>query len=109
MRIPLRPIPAPRPRGKQGQHAYYPKTYSDWLEAATLLIRSHHETHDGPVSVVISLDADGFGIKVVDVERTRPIAMPGDVDNFAKSICDAAQKAGLIRNDSQIQSLTVYF
>ena len=109
MRIPLRPVPAPRPRGKQGQRAYYPRGYSDWLQAAALLIRSHGERHDGPVAVTIHLEEDGFGLKVVDVERTRPVGMPGDADNFAKAIVDAAQIAGLIRNDSQVQSLSVEF
>jgi len=103
----------PRPRGKAGQRAYYPRSYTDWRERVGWQIKAAFMELKGrkitsPVSVRIVLHRDGFSIDIERMDGDRH-GLTGDVDNYAKAILDIMQEVGVIENDSQVESLAVAF
>ena len=106
--LPGRPVPASRPRVTRG-HAYYPKRYSEWLDAAAWQVRATGERIDGPVSVSLRFLRDSTVIEVAASEVVRPSGVTADIDNLAKAGLDALQRGGLLENDSQVVELSVRF
>jgi Holliday junction resolvase RusA-like endonuclease len=107
--IPGRPVPASRPRVTKG-HAYYPKRYADWLEAAAWQARSRCKPVDGAVAVSVVVRRDSIEVEIVPSKVQRPSGLRGDLDNYgAKAVLDALQKGGVLVNDSQVTELTVRF
>ena len=92
--IPGRCVPCPRPRGRRGQKAYYPKRYTDWLESARVeaLRAAGRFLWDGPVGVEVNF----IGV--------RPNA---DIDNLLKSVFDAIQGV-IIEDDKQVVSVKAH-
>jgi Holliday junction resolvase RusA-like endonuclease len=105
--IPGRPVPASRPRVTQG-HAYYPKRYSEWLDAAAWQVRASGERLEGPVSVTLVFRRGSVEMTVTP-GKPRPSGIIADIDNLAKGCLDAAVKGGLLANDSQVTMLLVSF
>ena len=106
--IPGRPVPASRPRVTHG-HAYYPKRYSEWLDAAAWQVRASAKPIDGNVSVSVVVNRDSIEVGVISSKISRPTSVKGDIDNLAKAVLDALQKGGMLANDSQVTELVVRF
>lgn len=99
------PIPAPRPRS--GRHGVYnPSHYTVYKRALAEAIRSAYP------DVVASVPSEREKCRtkwlatnryhlVVTVYRAK---RTGDWDNYAKTVCDALQDAGVIGNDNQIDA-----
>ena len=86
--VPGRCIPAPRPRGRKGQKAYYPVRYTDWLDSARVEAyrACGRPLWEGPVSV---------DVRFVGARAN------ADIDNLLKSCLDAIQGV-LIVDDKQV-------
>lgn len=87
--IPGRCVPCPRPRAVRGRGAYYPKRYTDWLDAARVevLRACGRPLWDGPVKLVVWFVG------------ARPNA---DIDNLLKSVLDAIQGIAIV-DDKQVR------
>ena len=87
--VPGRCVPAPRPRGRKGQKAYYPTRYTDWLDSAR--VEAYRACGrllwEGPVSVKVAF----YGARA-----------NADIDNLLKSVLDAIQGV-IIVDDKQVQ------
>ena len=99
LHLPLRPVPASRPRVTRWG-TYYSKTYTAWRKAAAELIPKATSPLEGPLRVrVLSL-----------VERPRTSRLPHpkpDVDNYAKAALDVVTShGGQWHDDAQIIHLT---
>ncbi len=86
--VPGRCIPAPRPRGRKGQKAYYPARYTDWLDSARVEAyrACGRPLWEGPVSVKVAF----YGARA-----------NADIDNLLKSVLDAIQGV-IIVDDKQV-------
>ena len=97
------PCPRPRIRTKPFAQAYYPRTYNNWRDAVARLLAERWDGKPpmtGPLVVSI-------GVYPTRPRTTKlPVPKP-DVDNYAKSILDAATKAGVWEDDSQVASLSI--
>ena len=99
---------------KRGQKAYYPAGYQDWLDDATMILRSVGRglkvSPGEKVTLRIVLGPDWFE---VDIRPLGDVSMRhglrGDVDNYAKAVMDAVAAAGLVTNDRQVEHLSVSF
>ena len=104
-------IPAhPRPKvGKFG--AYYPKAYKEFQEKAAYLLRSQWRGNQ-PITNAIQLEIFFLCTKPKSKVRktTAHHRFPRsrarqDLDNMIKSILDALQDAGIIKNDNLVYSI----
>jgi Holliday junction resolvase RusA-like endonuclease len=91
-----------------------PSRYRAWKGGVAMLLRSKRHSMGIPdesrCHVVIDLEPNGFRIEVHDLGSWSARAkMRGDIDNYAKAILDAAQDAGLFKDDRQVEALTVRF
>src|SRR5574343_1757915 len=95
-----RPVPAARPRvSKFG--AFYPKSYTDYKNAARQQMPEYGEPLAEPLFV---------HVRVVMVKpKTSKLTIPtGDVDNLAKSILDSITDCKVVwEDDKHVQELTV--
>tara|TARA_R110000787_G_scaffold186566_3_gene298273 strand:+ start:2952 stop:3344 length:393 start_codon:yes stop_codon:yes gene_type:complete len=85
VRLPLSPIPAPRPRVTSKGWAYYPKKYRVWREEAALLIPGLLQDlgFKTPMVGAIEMSVDF----VATQPKTTKLAYPkGDIDNFLKTL-----------------------
>lgn len=85
VRLPLSPIPAPRPRVTSKGWAYYPRKYKEWRDRAAILIP------DILASLGLEMPMNGAVDVGVEFVATRPkttkLPYPkGDIDNFLKSL-----------------------
>lgn len=110
VRIPGPPVGKGRPRVTRAGRTYTPKLTREWEEKAVTIMRAHwrREPLEGLVWVL------------VEAVKARPQAMQGkrwpegelwrdkkpDADNVLKACADAAEKAGICKNDSQIAQMT---
>ena len=101
-RLAVTPTPAPRPRvGKFG--TYYPANYSKFLAEVQRQLASQWagasitEATHGAVEVVLEKPA-----------KTVRKVPPGDLDNHAKGILDAATKVGVLKDDTLITTLAIH-
>lgn len=99
------PSPQHRPRvGKFG--TFYPKPYQTYhadcqrdFSVETLIRQPTHPLPaEGPLGVVVE-------VRVARPKTTKLPAPRGDVDNYAKAPLDAATRAGIWKDDSQIECL----
>lgn len=87
-------------------HAYYPASYKAWKEqAGRHLINAATNARapvplEGPLAVTVVCHVQRP--KTTKLDHPKP-----DVDNYAKSVLDAATQAGLWGDDSQVVSLQV--
>lgn len=102
MKITLRnylPIPCARPRlGKFG-NVYSPSAVAE--KSLAWMMRANMEEEEGEC-----LPLQGELMICIVIEHSQNLN--GDVDNIAKFIMDAVQKAGIITNDKQFCSLAIY-
>jgi len=91
IKIPIKLLAAPRPRFANG-HAYMPKNYQEQKKELKKILRRHSSPMKGAVYLSIEI-------------RTKNKRM-GDLDNYAKTILDAAEGV-LFYNDIQISELRV--
>lgn len=105
--IPGRPVPASRPRVTRG-HAYYPKRYADWLDAASWQVRASAKPVDGPVRVELVFRRGSVEMTVLP-GPARPSGVTGDIDNLVKGCLDAAVRGGMLADDSQVTVLQASF
>lgn len=110
-RLMIDPMPTPRPRfraipvrGKTIVNTYHPKEYTEYQKMLELLIDdaapANFDGFDGRLRVTIQ-------ILVTKPKTTKLPAPKPDVDNYAKGVLDAATKAGLWHDDSQVVELHV--
>lgn len=100
LRIPGKPMPAPRPRMSKNGHSYNPRNYSDWSAIAQKVLQVRGEPLQGPL--MVALDVVGERPKKTVLQAPR-----GDVDNFTKAVLDACTKARAWLDDSQVMALLV--
>lgn len=97
-------MPSPRPRfrviGKFAS-AYMPKDYKVWKQkVAEFFTAANIKTGDAAVSVRLQV--------LVARPKTSKLRFPKpDVDNYAKSVLDAATEAGVWDDDTTVQELEV--
>lgn len=114
--LPVQPVACPRPRvTKFG--TYYPKTYKKFIAASKVLINEHViEFIDDNKQLLkagaLSIDytfifrrPKALQAKKYSAERILHIKRP-DLDNLIKAVNDLLQNTGLIKDDSQICSIT---
>jgi len=107
--IPIRPRPTPRPRGKQGQRAYYPTEYQSYKDELEWRIKAAAKgNYIGPCQIAIGLWPDAIDINITPTDAQRN-GLRGDIDNIYKGIADALETAGVIENDRDVHSLVVRF
>ena len=83
VRLPLNPMPAPRPRVTSRGWAYFPKRYKQWREDAAALIPGLL-TECGlkaPLDGALGISVD---FAVAQPKTTKLLFPKGDIDNFLK-------------------------
>lgn len=107
LKIPVNPIPAPRPRiAMRGKFpaAYYPSSYLEWRDSVAEYLQSKSlpEKFTGPLLVCCTFVCPAPKKSI----KTHP---RGDVDNYAKSILDSITKCERIwDDDDQVAGLMLY-
>lgn len=97
-----KPVPAARPRVTRTGHAYYPKNYAAFLgEAQRQLAAQRRAPVDVPCHAAVEIILER-------PKKTVRVTPPGDADNYAKGVLDAATSAGLISDDTLIETLAVH-
>lgn len=104
-------IPA-HPRPKVGKHgAYYPKGYKEFQTKAAYLLRSQWRGRE-PLNNALQLDIfflctkPKSKIRKTTANHRSPRSRArSDLDNMIKSVLDALQDAGIIKNDNLVYSL----
>ena len=99
--IPIKAIPKGRPRVTRSGHAFTPKRTRDFeaLVKAYLKMNYRYPVQDGPIRVTL----DFMFQRPKKPSREYPSV--GDLDNFVKGVCDAANQI-LYSDDSQIVELS---
>ena len=111
--VPIKPRPTPRPRGKAGQKAYYPKDYQsykdelEWLIKQAWMEAKKTETVK-PYAVHITVYKDRFDVSIRNSWRERD-GVRGDLDNIQKGVVDALQAVGVIEDDRFVHEMTIRF
>lgn len=98
IKIPLRPVPASRPRIPRYGKPYFPKTYSKWRSDAEKIVPEYEgEPIDYPVKVTVMF--------AIPRARTSSLVVPvGDIDNYEKALYDMLQRKGYLLDDKWITS-----
>ena len=97
IRIPIRPVPASRPRVPRYGKPYFPKTYKLWRENASIAIPDSSMRVAAPVSVTV--------LFAIPRAKTSKLIVPvGDGDNYEKALYDLLQKKGYLDDDKWITS-----
>lgn len=104
VRLPLNPLPAPRPRVTSKGWTYYPRTYKQWRERAAALFPEVlaelglEEPLDGALAVSVDF-------AVTQPKKTKlPFPKP-DLDNYLKGLLDVGTAAGVWIDDHRIVHL----
>ena len=97
--IPLKPIPASRPRVTRWG-VYYSKTYKNWMAEAERIVPVWK---DAPWCFPVQANT----LIAVPRAKTSQLVVPvGDGDNFEKAVFDLLQKKGYLEDDKWITSAT---
>jgi Holliday junction resolvase RusA-like endonuclease len=113
MRYHVHPQVKQRPRLGRRRKAYTP-------EATTIfekVIRqgwTDEQVNGPPVAVEITVGKDWIDVDVIEMpERTRPVGVLGDADNYIKSILDGLQASvehyGAFFDDRQVERIVFQF
>lgn len=109
--IPGPPIGKGRPRHTKEGRVYTPKRTVDWEKSAAYLMGGwwHEAPYEGKVGVRVYSYAVRPGRLLRKKDAPGPVwkGTTPDVDNVAKSVLDAIQMAGVIRQDNQVVYLEV--
>lgn len=106
--IPIQPRAKGRPRVLKSGGVYTPHVKRE--EDLALLMRSAwggKDPIDYPVSVEIDLGKGWCGLTIRALPEHKKI-LRGDLDNYAKTILDAAEKATVLENDRYVRQLHIY-
>ena len=102
--IEIEPKACPRPRVTR-RGVFYPSSYIEWTKRCCSLLDSLRLPRlIGPIELDITFvikRPQSLRRKADPEERIPHIRRP-DLDNYLKSVLDAAQKSGLFEDDSQI-------
>jgi Holliday junction resolvase RusA-like endonuclease len=103
MRYSVHPQVKQRPRLGRRRKAYTP-------EATTIF----EQVNGPPVAVEITVGKDWIDVDVIEMsERTRPVGVLGDADNYIKSILDGLQASvehyGAFFDDRQVERIVFQF
>ena len=108
MKIPMRAVPKARPK-VGNKRAYMPAEYmAAKAEFATHLtsLRIPLNNHEGPVALEVVFGPDDIWMQLVPMYGNKPKGMrKADLDNLVGFVMDAAQDAGLIKDDKQVLSI----
>lgn len=99
--IPMKPVPASRPRVSRWG-TYYGKTYEGWRKAAAAHVPEVTPPFTGRLAALLVYVLPPF--KSVDREWPK-----GDVDNYAKAILDAVTSTQRVWTDDDQVCLTVEY
>jgi Holliday junction resolvase RusA-like endonuclease len=102
IKLPLSPIPAPRPRVTSKGWTYYPKKYKDWKDRAAELIPDLLSKLglESPLEGPLKVKAEFVATRP---KTTKLDAPKGDLDNFLKTL--DCLNGLLFSDDSQIVRL----
>jgi Holliday junction resolvase RusA-like endonuclease len=99
IKIPLKPVPAARPRIPRYGKPYYPKTYSKWIADAEKIVAESTLELAEPLRVDV--------LFLVPRSKTSKLIVPvGDGDNYEKALYDMLQKKGYLSDDKWIVTAT---
>lgn len=88
LRLPINPVPCPRPRMTRTGRMYYPRTYNKFKKEASTVLpgclfdAGLHRKLEGPLLVKVDL-------RVRRPKQTKLSYPSPDIDNYAKSVLDA--------------------
>jgi Holliday junction resolvase RusA-like endonuclease len=96
LRIPVKPVPASRPRIPRYGKPYFPKTYKKWRDDAAKVLPQYNGTPiDYPVSVSVTF--------AIPRSKTSKLVVPaGDGDNFEKALYDLLVRKEYLSDDKWI-------
>ena len=93
------------PRPRHGRHgSYMPSDYTKWKRSTAALIRSGWKLD--PLDQPLTLSVDMVFARPKRLQRKKdpdgrlPRCSKADTDNYLKSVMDAIETAGVVRNDS---------
>lgn len=105
--LPIRVKAKARPRlGKHG--GFYTPTSENEQEIADALeaLNDSQPPIDHDCRCEIELGRDWFTLRILPLQEHRR-ELCGDLDNYAKTVLDAAEKAGVIENNRQVRELEI--
>jgi Holliday junction resolvase RusA-like endonuclease len=115
LHIPITPKAMPRPRGKAGQAAYYPKPYQEWRDEIGWLLRKNigeigrKHIPKPPWSIHATFGADFITLHISGAASDRPANLRGDLDNYVKALLDVLQDAEIIDDDKHVTAIQAFF
>lgn len=99
VRIPVKPVPASRPRIPRYGKPYFPKTYRKWRDDAQKAIPDSKQNIHVPVVVDV--------LFAIPRSKTSKLIVPwGDGDNFEKGLYDLMTRKGYLEDDKWITTAT---
>lgn len=101
--LPGRPVPWQRTR----QGRVLEPRYRAWKEEAQWGMAASRP-FAGPVSMEVTVTADGIEVVTQETTRSRVKYVRGDLDNYIKAVADAAQ-GFLFENDRQVTEVEARF
>jgi Holliday junction resolvase RusA-like endonuclease len=112
--IPGRPKPYQRVRRGKGDRLYLPPGYREYRDdVAAKALRMLGPKDIGPedlVEVWITVYSDKVEVWFSTLSGShRPKGIRGDLDNYGKTILDAAQAAGILPDDRQVVRMLLRF
>ncbi len=99
IRIPVKPVPASRPRIPRYGKPYFPKTYRKWRDDAKEVVPSSTLALAVPIQVDV--------LFAIPRAKTSKLVIPwGDGDNFEKALYDLLTRLGYLEDDKWITTGT---
>jgi Holliday junction resolvase RusA-like endonuclease len=95
IKIPVKPVPASRPRVPRYGKPYFAKTYRKWRDDAAKVVPTSQRLIAHPVRVDV--------VFAVPRAKTSKLIVPwGDGDNFEKALYDMLVRKGYLEDDKWI-------